>query len=57
MSGIFSRPLYHGTIDRIERIELERGRRNKDFGQGFYLAFDVHHSKDDRREAPDGDRP
>lgn len=41
MSDVFDRPLYHGTIDRIEAIDLSRGRRRKDFGQGFYLALDV----------------
>ena len=29
--------LYHGSNQAIERIDLSRGRRAKDFGKGFYL--------------------
>ena len=32
--------LYHGSNMRIEEIDLKRGRRGKDFGQGFYLSAD-----------------
>ena len=30
--------LYHGTISQIEHIDVKRGRGNKDFGKGFYMA-------------------
>ena len=30
--------LYHGTISQIENIDVKRGRGNKDFGRGFYMA-------------------
>lgn len=29
--------LYHGSNMAIERIDLSRSKRGKDFGQGFYL--------------------
>jgi len=29
--------LYHGSNVDIERIDLSRSKRGKDFGQGFYL--------------------
>ena len=29
--------LYHGSNVAIERIDLSRSKRGKDFGQGFYL--------------------
>ena len=32
--------LYHGSNTHIEEIDLKRGRRGKDFGQGFYLSPD-----------------
>lgn len=32
--------LYHGSNVRIEEIDLKRGRKGKDFGQGFYLSAD-----------------
>ncbi len=32
--------LYHGSNTHIEEIDLKRGRRGKDFGQGFYLCPD-----------------
>jgi hypothetical protein len=32
--------LYHGTNADIEKIDLERGLRHKDFGKGFYLTPD-----------------
>lgn len=34
--------LYHGSNVRIEEIDLKRGRRGKDFGQGFYLSADYN---------------
>ncbi len=30
--------LYHGTISKIEQVDVSKGRGNKDFGKGFYLA-------------------
>jgi len=41
MSTAFERPLYHGTIDAIARLDVSRGRPRKDFGQGFYMALDL----------------
>ena len=32
--------LYHGSNVSIEAIDLKRGRKGKDFGQGFYLSAD-----------------
>jgi len=32
--------LYHGTNEDIEKIDLTRGMRHKDFGKGFYLTPD-----------------
>lgn len=32
--------LYHGSNVEIDVIDLGRGRRGKDFGQGFYLSAD-----------------
>ena len=34
--------LYHGSNVSIEEIDLKRGRRGKDFGQGFYLSADYN---------------
>lgn len=33
--------LYHGSNMGIEEIDLKRGRKGKDFGQGFYLSADL----------------
>lgn len=30
--------LYHGTIYQIDKIDVKKGRNNKDFGQVFYMA-------------------
>ena len=32
--------LYHGTNNDIEKIDLSKGLRHKDFGKGFYLTPD-----------------
>lgn len=32
--------LYHGTIDLITSIDVTKGRSNKDFGKGFYMAVE-----------------
>lgn len=31
--------VYHGTISKIDEINLVAGRGYKDFGKGFYLAY------------------
>ena len=41
MLRIFSDPLYHGTIDRIPQIDVEKGKPRKDFGRGFYMALNA----------------
>jgi len=30
--------LYHGSYSYFEKIDLSKGRRFKDFGQGFYTT-------------------
>lgn len=48
--------LYHGTNYPFDKIDLTKGRRGKDFGQGFYLsadygqALDMAHNTVDRME-------
>ncbi len=37
--------LYHGSNVRIDEIDLKRGRRGKDFGQGFYLSADMEQAQ------------
>lgn len=37
--------LYHGSNMSIGVIDLKRGRRGKDFGQGFYLSLDRHQAQ------------
>ena len=37
--------LYHGSNVIINEIDLKRGRRGKDFGQGFYLSADRHQAQ------------
>ena len=39
MSRAFEQPLFHGTVEMISRIDVLRGRSQKDFGRGFYLAL------------------
>ena len=36
--------LYHGSNMEIDKIDLKKGRRGKDFGQGFYLSEDKEQS-------------
>ena len=31
--------VYHGTVTPFDNIELSEGRGYKDFGKGFYLAY------------------
>ena len=38
MSQQINRILYHGTISKIEHIDVQQGRGFKDFGKGFYMA-------------------
>ena len=33
-----SNVLYHGTAVKIDKIDVLKGRNNKDFGKGFYMA-------------------
>ncbi len=37
--------LYHGSNMSIGKIDLKRGRRGKDFGQGFYLSADQNQAQ------------
>ncbi len=30
--------LYHGTAEKFEKIDVQKGRNSKDFGKGFYMA-------------------
>ena len=30
--------LYHGSVEKIESPELGKGKRNNDYGQGFYCT-------------------
>ena len=32
--------LYHGTIDFFSSVDVTKGRSNKDFGKGFYMAVE-----------------
>lgn len=31
--------LYHGTVKKIDKVDVSKGRIGKDFGKGFYMAF------------------
>ena len=37
--------LYHGTIYEFDKIDVSKGKGNKDFGRGFYTSRDVHHAE------------
>ena len=37
--------LYHGTIYEFDKIDVTKGKGNKDFGRGFYTSRDIHHAK------------
>lgn len=37
--------LYHGSNVLVEHIDLHKGRRGKDFGQGFYLTADLSQAR------------
>ncbi len=34
----FKDTLYHGTVSEIESVDVTKGKGNKDFGKGFYMA-------------------
>lgn len=34
----FKNILYHGTVSEIIQVDVSKGRGNKDFGKGFYMA-------------------
>lgn len=38
--------LYHGSNVEIDVIDLKKGRRGKDFGQGFYLSADLQQARE-----------
>ena len=37
--------LYHGTIYEFDKIDVSRGKGNKDFGRGFYTSRDIRHAE------------
>ena len=37
--------LFHGTIYEFDRIDVTKGKGNKDFGRGFYTSRDVSHAE------------
>ena len=37
--------LYHVGFEIIKDVDLKYGRKNADFGQGFYLSSDLDFSK------------
>lgn len=37
--------LYHGTINEFDKIDVTKGKGNKDFGRGFYTSHSVHHAE------------
>jgi len=43
MSNIIT--LYHGTIHEFDKIDVTKGKGNKDFGRGFYTSRDVRHAE------------
>ena len=38
MSERYKETLFHGTVARIDHVDVTKGRGNKDFGKGFYMA-------------------
>ena len=38
----FREKLYHGTVSEIQHVDVTKGRGNKDFGKGFYMAVSKH---------------
>jgi hypothetical protein len=43
MSNIIT--LYHGTISDFHKIDVTKGKWNKDFGKGFYASRDIRHAE------------
>jgi len=37
--------LYHGTINVFDKIDVTKGKGNKDFGRGFYTSHDISHAE------------
>jgi len=37
--------LYHGTIYDYDKIDVTKGKGNKDFGRGFYTSRDICHAE------------
>jgi hypothetical protein len=37
--------LYHGTIYEFDKIDVTKGKGNKDFGRGFYTSRDICHAE------------
>jgi hypothetical protein len=37
--------LYHGTIYEFNKIDVTKGKGNKDFGRGFYTSRDIRHAE------------
>ena len=37
--------LYHGTIYEFDKIDVTKGKGNKDFGRGFYTSCDIRHAE------------
>ncbi|MDR2295899.1 MAG: DUF3990 domain-containing protein [Clostridiales Family XIII bacterium] len=43
MSSIIT--LYHGTIHEFDKIDVTKGKGNKDYGRGFYTSRDIRHAE------------
>ena len=37
--------LYHGTIYEFDKIDVSKGKGDKDFGRGFYTSHDIRHAE------------
>ena len=37
--------LYHGTTYDFDKIDVTKGKGNKDFGRGFYTSRDISHAE------------
>jgi hypothetical protein len=37
--------LYHGTVYDFDKIDVTKGKWNKDFGRGFYTSRDIRHAE------------
>lgn len=38
--------IYHGSIDKVEKPELKKGKKTNDFGRGFYCTSDIEKAKE-----------